>query len=167
MTRFHAVAAAAVLALAFGTDLRAADDKDEAVKKEMKAFEGNWQLIRQEERSSLTPKRVVARLRIVIEGNQISWYIGNPAANQTADFKIDPTKNPKTIDAEITSGSAKDKTMLGIYRLDKDTLEICWNEAGNEKRPKKFSSRPGVGSGNVYTRYQREKDREDGKKDSK
>jgi uncharacterized protein (TIGR03067 family) len=167
MRCFSGAAVAAIVALALGAGASAGDDRDEAVKKELKALEGNWQLIRQEERGSLTPRPVVARLRIVIEGNQISWYIGNPAANQTADFKVDPTKSPRTIDAEITSGSAKDKTMLGIYRLDRDTLDICWNEAGNDKRPKKFTSRPGVGSGNVYTRYQREKDREESKEESR
>jgi uncharacterized protein (TIGR03067 family) len=165
MRRLHGAAAAAVLALFFGAGIGAGDDKEEAVKKELKALEGNWQLTRQEERGSLTPKPVVARLRVVIEGNQMSWYIGNPAANQTADLMIDPTKNPRTIDAEITSGSAKDKKMLGIYKLDRDTLEICWSEPGSGKRPTKFTSRPGVGSGNVYTRYQREKDKEDGKTD--
>jgi uncharacterized protein (TIGR03067 family) len=160
MRRLHWAAAAAVLALPFGAGA-AGDDKAEAAKKELKALEGNWQLTRQEERGSLTPKPVVARLRVVIEDGQMSWYIGNPAPNQTADLKVDPTQEPRTIDAEITRGSAKDKKMLGIYRLDKDTLEICWAEPGSDKRPKKFSSRPGVGSGNVYTRYEREKDRKD------
>jgi uncharacterized protein (TIGR03067 family) len=159
MRRFGWLAAVAVLALFFGARTGAGDDKDEAAMKELKALEGNWQLVRQEERGSLTPKIVVARLRIVIEGNQMSWYIGNPAPNQTADLKVDPTKDPKTIDAEITRGSAKDKIMPGIYKLTKDTLEICWGEPGNEKRPTKFTSRPSVGSGNVFTRYEREKDK--------
>jgi uncharacterized protein (TIGR03067 family) len=158
MNPFRWLAAGAVAAVLIGTGAGVADDED-AVKKELKALEGNWQLVRQEERGSVTPRPVVSRLRIVIEGDQISWYIGNPASNQDATFKIDPTKNPRTIDAEITKGSAKDKIMLGIYKLDKDTLEICWNEPENEKRPKKFTSRPGVGAGNVYTRYEREKDR--------
>lgn len=149
--------AVAVLLLGAGTGI--GDDRDEAAKKELKALEGNWQLTRQEGRGSLTPKIVVSRLRIVIEDGQMSWYIGNPAANQTADLKVDPKANPKTIDAEITSGSAKDKKMLGIYKLDKNTLEICWGEPGSPKRPTKFTSRPGVGSGNELDTYQREKDK--------
>jgi hypothetical protein len=48
--------------------------------------------------------------------------------------------------------------MLGIYKLDKDTLEICWSAPGNEKRPKKFTTRPGIGAGAQYTTYKREKD---------
>jgi uncharacterized protein (TIGR03067 family) len=159
MKRFHWPAAVALAALLVGAGSGTGDDKKEAVKKELKALEGNWQLTRQEERGSLTPKPVVANLRIVIEGNQMSWYIGNPASNQDADLTIDPAKQPKTIDAEITKGSAKDKKMLGIYKLDKDTLEICWAAPGKDKRPTKFTSRAGVGSGNVYAKYQREKDK--------
>ncbi len=149
MKQWQRPSAVAILTLLIAAGLGAGDDKKEAARKALKALEGNWQLTRQEERGSLTPKPVVARLRIVIEDGQMSWYIGNPAANQTADLTVDPTAEPKTIDAEITRGSAKDKKMLGIYKLDKDTLEISWGEPGSDKRPKKFTSRPGVGSGNV------------------
>jgi uncharacterized protein (TIGR03067 family) len=111
-----------VTALAFAAD----EDPNEA---ELKKLEGDWQLTRQEERGALTPKPVVERLRIVIEGNEMAWYIGNPASNQTADIKVNAKANPKTIDAEITKNSAIGKTMLGIYKLDKDTLEICVRSA--------------------------------------
>jgi uncharacterized protein (TIGR03067 family) len=158
MRGFHFSCRAIIGVVLIGAGGSSGDDKDDA-KKELKALEGNWQLTRQEGGGSLTPKPVVARLRIVIEGDQMSWYIGNPAANQTADLKIDPTKTPKTIDAEITRGSAKDKVMLGIYKLEKDTLEICWGEPGSNKRPTKFTSRPGVGAGNSYDKYEREKDK--------
>lgn len=158
MERLHWSLAFSIVALFFTAALGAGDDQEGAAEKELKALEGNWQLTRQEERGSLTPKIVVSRLRIVIEGDEMSWYIGNPAANQTADLKVDPTTSPKSIDAEITSGSAKDKIMLGIYKLEKNTLEICWSEPGSEKRPKKFTSRPSVGSGNSLTKYEREKE---------
>jgi uncharacterized protein (TIGR03067 family) len=159
MKPLHRSGWVAVLALFVAAGVGAGDDKEDAAKKELKALEGNWKLTRQEQRGSLTPKPVVANLRIVIEGDQMSWYIGNPAPNQTADLKVDPSKEPKTIDAEITSNSAKDKKMLGIYKLTKDTLEICWGEPGGDKRPTKFTSRPGVGAGNTYDKYEREKEK--------
>jgi uncharacterized protein (TIGR03067 family) len=159
MRRFGWAAAAVVLAFGFGAGAAVAEEKDEAVKKELKALEGNWQLKVQEERGFPTPPTVVARLRIVIEGDKMAWYIGNPAANQTATITVDPTKEPKTIDAMITRGSANGKKMLGIYKVDKDTLEICWGEPGGDKRPEKFTSRPSVGAGLNYTKYEREKDK--------
>src|SRR4051812_45945940 len=100
MRHFHWPAAAAVLTVLFTATIGTGADK-EAAKKELEVLEGNWQLTRQEERGSLTPKPSVAGLRIVIEGDEMSWYIGNPAPNQTADLKIDPTTDPKIIDAEI------------------------------------------------------------------
>lgn len=134
-----------------------AGDKCDDPKAALKQPEGNWQVTRQEERGNLSPKPIIANLRIVIE--EIAWYIGNPASNQTADFKVDAIKDPKTIDAEITKGSLIGKKMLGIYKVDKDTLEICWGEAGSEKRPTKFTTRPGVGAGISYATYKREKEK--------
>jgi uncharacterized protein (TIGR03067 family) len=137
-----------------------ADDEDPN-EQELKKLEGDWQVVRQEERGNLTPKPIIQNLRIVIEGNEMAWYIGNPASNQTADIKVDVKAKPWNIDAEVTKGSAISKKMLGIYKLDKDTLEICWGETGSEKRPKKFTTRPGVGAGLSYTTYKREKEKEE------
>jgi uncharacterized protein (TIGR03067 family) len=143
-----------------------ADDKEDNAKKELKSLEGSWQLKAQEERGGLkTPDIIVANLYVVIEGDKISWYTGDPAPNQAANITIDPSKDPKTIDALITRG-AKDKKMLGIYKLDKDILEVCWAEPGSDKRPEKFTSKPGVGSGYNYTKYERKKDKPDDKKGS-
>lgn len=149
-----AVMSLLVTALALAAD----EDPNEL---ELKKLEGNWQLTRQEDRGQLAPKPTGGNLRIVIEGNEMAWYIGNPASNQTADIKVDAKANPKTIDAEITKNSAIGKTMLGIYKLDKDTLEICWGDPGSEKRPKKFTSRPSVGSGSTLVIYKREKEKQD------
>src|SRR6516165_10633878 len=156
MKRFQWALAMVFLALCLKAV--AAGDGGADAKKELKALEGDWQLVLQEERGFATPKVVVARLRVVIEGDQMSWYIGNPAANQTANLTVDPTKNPKTIDAAITRGSANGRKMLGIYKLGKDTLEICWAEPGSDKRPQKFTSRPSVGSGNNRCIYRREQE---------
>jgi len=158
MRRLLRLIVVALSVVLLGTSSGISDDK-EAAKKELKALEGNWQLVRQEGRGSLTPKAIVTNLRIVIEDGQMSWYIGNPASNQDADLTVDPTQNPKTIDAEITKGSAKDKVMPGIYKLSGDTLEICWGEPGSDKRPKKFTTKPGVGAGNQMDKYEREKDK--------
>jgi uncharacterized protein (TIGR03067 family) len=150
----------AIAILLFAFPVHAADDENDAAAGELKKLEGDWQLAQQEERGQPTPKEVVKNLRIVIEDGEMSWYIGNPASNQTADLKVDPKANPKTIDAKITKNSAIRKTMLGIYKLEKDKLEICWADPGSEKRPKKFTSRPGVGAGSTLTVYKREKEKE-------
>ncbi len=56
-------------------------------------------------------------------------------------YKIDESENPKTISLVVTKGDAKGKTMLGIYKLDKRSLEICFDLSG-KTRPTKFESKP-------------------------
>jgi uncharacterized protein (TIGR03067 family) len=60
--------------------------------------------------------------------------------------KIDPSKNPKTIDMEITEAAReieKGKTIPGIYDLDGNTLKWCYDHSGNKGtgRPQEFSAK--------------------------
>jgi len=69
-------------------------------------------------------------------------------------FKVDATKKPKTMDMTPSEGRYKDKTLLGIYELDGDTLKICFAEPGKD-RPTDFTSK--AGSGVVLAIHKREK----------
>jgi uncharacterized protein (TIGR03067 family) len=50
----------------------------------------------------------------------------------------------KTIDFTPSGGTYKDKTLLGIFELEGDTLKIAFAEPGKD-RPKEFASKPGSG----------------------
>jgi uncharacterized protein (TIGR03067 family) len=143
-----------------GTGNRIAAEQDGA--KSSGKLDGRWQVTRQEERGGLVPPIVSKRLSMVIEDGEMGWYIGNPAPNLTATITINAEK--KTIDAEITRGSFIGKKMLGIYRLNKDVLEMCWGTIGTDKRPTKFTTKPGAGGGFNYTTYKREKPIDDSPK---
>lgn len=59
-----------------------------------------------------------------------------PATEGT--FTVDAEK--KTIDMKPSSGNFKGKTLLGVYKLDGDTLTVAFAES---ERPKGFESKEG------------------------
>jgi len=65
-----------------------------------------------------------------------------PAVSGT--FAADAGKTPATIDMKPASGRYKDKTLLGIYKLDGDALTVAFAEPGKD-RPTGFDSKPGGG----------------------
>jgi len=57
-------------------------------------------------------------------------------------YRIDPTRNPKTVDWRDTIGEDAGKTLLAIYDLQDDRLIFCAAYPGLE-RPTEFRTRPG------------------------
>src|SRR5207244_10931496 len=57
-------------------------------------------------------------------------------------YKIDSTRNPKTVDCTDTIGEDAGKTLLAIYRLEEDRFTFCAAYPGLE-RPTEFRTRPG------------------------
>jgi uncharacterized protein (TIGR03067 family) len=69
-----------------------------------------------------------------------------------AKYTIDPSKNPKTIDYDMTEGFSKGKKQLGIYELNGDTFKACFNSPGAE-RPTEFKA----GAGLTLSEWKRQK----------
>jgi uncharacterized protein (TIGR03067 family) len=67
---------------------------------------------------------------------------GSNAIAVAGTFTLDEGK--KTIDMKPSSGRYKDKTLLGIYKQDGDTLTIAFAEPGKD-RPTAFESKEGTG----------------------
>jgi uncharacterized protein (TIGR03067 family) len=57
-------------------------------------------------------------------------------------YAIDATKNPVAIDMKPKGGTYAGKTLLGIVKVEGDTMTICFAEPG-KARPAKFESAPG------------------------
>jgi len=130
----------------------AADDKDEAIKKDAKLMEGVWLLQSFENNGKQTASDQIKNIKLTVKGDRYLVDFGDQ--KMELSFKIDPTKNPKTIDFIMTKGEQKGVT-LGIYELGAGTLKICRSADAGQLRPTAFSTKEG--SGTVMAIYKREK----------
>lgn len=68
--------------------------------------------------------------------------IANGSVPIRGTFKIDPTRNPKSIDYTDTHGADAGKTFPAIYTLENDKLIFCAAFEGQE-RPTEFKTKTG------------------------
>lgn len=75
---------------------------------------------------------------VIVTRKTITIKVG--AQERESTYRIDPTKDPKTIDLVW-----KDKVTLGIYSVDEKRLKLCLASEGSRKRPNEFETKPGSG----------------------
>jgi uncharacterized protein (TIGR03067 family) len=144
------------VAFLFGGPLVLADDTEDAFKKELKALAGTWKPVASETDGNKTPEeRLKDSSMTRDESGKVVGRRGEMIILQGTVKKIDGTKQPRTVDTEVTAGDFKGQTILGIYELDGDTLRVCVTLPGRGGRPTDFSA--GAGSGRNLTVYRREK----------
>jgi uncharacterized protein (TIGR03067 family) len=119
--------------------LIAADAKnDDAAKKEWKNLSGTYVMVSGESRAEKLSEERLKEAKMTIEGEKYTATFGGDSV--MGKLKVDPTKMPKEIDATDSEG----KTILGIYKLDKGQLTVCFASPGKE-RPRAFSIKAGTG----------------------
>jgi uncharacterized protein (TIGR03067 family) len=114
---------------------------DDAVKKEMAQLEGEWSMVSGEANGAAMPDASVKTGKRVAKDGETTITIGGKVYLK-ANFTIDPTKKPKTIDYTMTEGPTKGKTHLGIYEIDGDTVKFCFAAPGGD-RPTDFTAKEG------------------------
>ena len=129
---------------------------DEAVDKEMKLMEGEWQMVSGEREGNMFPDEVVKSAKRVTKEGETTTEI-NGMVVLKAKFKVDASKKPKNIDYEITDGPNKGKSMIGIYELKGDDFKACM-VMSDQKRPTDFATKEGDGRTlTVWKRVKKEK----------
>jgi uncharacterized protein (TIGR03067 family) len=133
-----------------------ADKADDAVKKEMKLLEGEWMMVSGEREGVAFPEDTVKSAKRVTKDGETATEIDGMLAVK-AKFKVDPSKNPKTIDYEITDGPAKGMAMIGIYEIKGDDFKACM-VMSDKQRPTDFTTKEGDGRTiSVWKRVKKEK----------
>jgi uncharacterized protein (TIGR03067 family) len=147
-TTLAALAALALLALPL-----AADDKDDVVKKEMKALEGNWELVSAVQDGDVATLPKDGSLQAIIKGDHITFQAGKTVV-LTAAFTLDPAATPKALNLVPSDGDQKGKSMPAIYELKGDEFKLCRADPGKD-RPTDFTAK--AGSGRFLAVYKRVK----------
>ena len=131
--------------------LIAADTRDDAAKKDLKKFQGNWQLISAERDGKKTPDEDAKKITLTIQGDKFVLRKDAVVLSE-GTMTLDPTKKLKEIDETITTGPNKGKVFSAIYEIDDEHHKICFAAAGKE-RPTEFST----SSGQLLQVWKREK----------
>jgi uncharacterized protein (TIGR03067 family) len=135
--------------------LAAADDeKQTAIKKDRKKYEGTWRVVSLEINGNKSSEEDAKKITVVNkeDGTWILEVDGKKITEGTSE--IDPSKKPKTIDFMETEGDNKGRIVLGIYELGDDTRKLCYAQPGKD-RPAEFSAPSG--SGYTLVVFMREK----------
>jgi len=101
-----------------------ADEKSDAIKKEIAKFQGEWRMVGDES----------AVLKIKGDDYELSKTNYLEKGRQT----LHPQAKPAEVDVEIKEGDDAGKKQLGIYEIEGDRLKFCFAPAGSKKRPTKF-----------------------------
>jgi uncharacterized protein (TIGR03067 family) len=119
-----------------------AEPTQEKAKKDLEKLKGTWSITRCEAAGAALPEEVVKGGSFAITGDKYEFKM----ADQSEDgiIKLDPSKDPHEIELDIKSGNDKDKIQVGIYKLEGDTLMMCFAQAGEKQRPKEFTTKAGT-----------------------
>jgi len=105
-------------------------------------LQGTWSVTALEADGQKMPAEVVARARIVIQGDRFTGtgmgfvYEGR--------LELDESRKPRQFDMKFDAGPEKGNINLGIYELAGDRWTICLATRGSV-RPGVFASTPGSG----------------------
>jgi uncharacterized protein (TIGR03067 family) len=109
---------------------------------EMKQLLGEWSKVSGTADGRPWPEDQIMREKMTILKDKIVFTTKGADdidINVNAQYLIDSKATPKTIDITHTDAEKTVWTMKGIYKLDGDTLTLCY---GDEKRPAQFESKP-------------------------
>jgi uncharacterized protein (TIGR03067 family) len=131
------VAAGVVVALA----VCAVGAQDDATKKDLKAMEGTWAVTVHEfggEKVSEDQNKQFNG-KLVVKDGKYTVFTGDMKIG-AGTIKLDASKTPKHVDAVSDEGADKGKAMQGIYKIEGETMMVCFGQPGSD-RPTEFKTK--------------------------
>jgi uncharacterized protein (TIGR03067 family) len=110
-------------------------------------LQGTWQVVDLEANGAKKPSEEIQGWKVIFKDDEV-WLVKPSGTDPKLKFKLDPTKDPKTIDLIVQEGQDKGKVAPGIYALGNSQLRLCINIFGDlSYRPREFKTkeRDGVG----------------------
>ncbi|HSQ55057.1 MAG TPA: TIGR03067 domain-containing protein [Gemmata sp.] len=126
---------------------------DDANAAELKALVGKWKVASAE----LGGKDITEHLKEmkfeIKAGGKYTAQVGE--LKDDATFSVDLAKKPREMDVKPNGGPQKGKIVKAIYKLEGDTLIICYDHDHAENRQSRFESKEGTTV--LLITYKREK----------
>jgi uncharacterized protein (TIGR03067 family) len=136
MVRIATAIALFVLAAPTGYAQEKPSPREEEANKALLELQGTWSFESFED-SKKTPLPGLKKRTFFVGGNLFLVREGDKVL-QAGTLRLSPGKTPKTIDAVVRKGEHEGNTMLGIYQLKDDVLEVCFDPEA-DSRPRTFT----------------------------
>jgi len=120
------------------------ESRADGIAEEMRRFQGTWKQIAYERDGVKQPvdEEQGWEPKVTFRGDEFVVTLADGSIPIRGTFRIDPSRDPKTVDWMDSIGEDAGKTIPAIYALDGDRFVFCAAAPGLA-RPTEFRTRPG------------------------
>ncbi len=130
------------------------DAKQKAIEKEWKLRNGTWEPVSTVVDGKEMPAPKDRKFVLTYQDGQYRDLLDGKVVGE-GESRIDPTKDPKTLDIIPRGADPKTQTLHAIYELKGDELKVCMALPAGKARPTKFEAP--AGSGQILMTFKRVK----------
>lgn len=120
------------------------------------ALQGTWQAVDIQANGHRSPDDQIQELKVVFEGDTL-YAVKGQSADPRHRFKLDVSKDIKTIDISPLDNPAPERRGPGIYALDKGQLKVCVNLFGKDPKVRPTTFQTHEGDGIIFATFERVK----------